>query len=75
MNTRSTAEANSSGNGTALAEKMKRLRPKVPIVMLSGYASLPGEGAVVDAWVRKGEIDPENLIHEVERLIELRNPR
>lgn len=63
------------GNGTALAEKMKRLRPKVPIVMLSGYASLPGEGAVVDAWVRKGEIDPENLIHEVERLIELRNPR
>jgi CheY-like chemotaxis protein len=63
------------GNGTALAESMKRLRPKVPIVMLSGYASLPGEGAVVDSWVRKGEIEPENLVHEVERLIELRNPR
>lgn len=61
------------GNGTALAEKMKRLRPKVPIIMLSGYASLPGEGAVVDAWVRKGEIDPEKLIHEVERLIALRS--
>jgi DNA-binding NtrC family response regulator len=63
------------GNGTALAEKMKRLRPKVPIVVLSGYASLPGEGAVVDAWVRKGEIDPEDLIYEVERLMELRNLR
>lgn len=63
------------GNGTALAERMKRLRPRVPIVMLSGYASLPGEGAVVDCWVRKGEIEPENLVHEVERLIELRTAR
>lgn len=63
------------GNGTALAERMKRLRPRVPIVMLSGYASLPGEGAVVDSWVRKGEIEPENLVHEIARLIELRNPR
>jgi CheY-like chemotaxis protein len=63
------------GNGTALAEKMKRLRPRIPIVMLSGFASLPGEGAVVDAWVRKGEIRPENLVHEVERLIALRNLR
>jgi CheY-like chemotaxis protein len=63
------------GNGTALAEKMKRLRPKVPIVMFSAYASLPGEGAVVDAWVHKGQIDPENLIREVERLISLRTLR
>ncbi len=61
------------GNGTALAEKMKRMRPRVPILMLSGFASLPGEGTVVDSWVRKGEIDPESLVHEVERLIELRN--
>lgn len=63
------------GNGTALAEKMKRMRPRVPIVMLSGFASLPGEGTVVDSWVLKGEMDPENLVHEVERLIELRNLR
>jgi CheY-like chemotaxis protein len=62
------------GNGTALAERMKRLRPRVPIVMLSGYASLPGEGAVVDSWLRKGEIEPENLVQEIARLIELRNP-
>lgn len=60
------------GNGSALAEQMKRLHPRIPIVMLSGFGSLPGEGAVVDSWMRKAEIEPENLVKEVERLIELR---
>ncbi|HEY6763197.1 MAG TPA: response regulator [Candidatus Sulfotelmatobacter sp.] len=59
-------------NGTAVAEEMKRLRPNTPIVMLSGFSSLPGEGAVVDAWLRKAAIEPEDLIHEVRRLITLR---
>jgi CheY-like chemotaxis protein len=57
-------------NGTAVATEMKRLRPRIPIVMLSGFASLPGEGAVVDAWLRKGDVEPEDLIKEVSRLIE-----
>ena len=57
-------------NGTAVAEEMKRLRPKIPIVMLSGFSSLPGEGAVVDAWLRKGEIEPEELVTAVRRLID-----
>ena len=65
----------SSQNGTAAAEEMKSLRPRTPIIMLSGYASLPGESAVVDSWMRKAEAEPEDLIHEVNRLIELRNPR
>lgn len=56
-------------NGTAIAEEMKRLHPRVPIVMLSGFSSLPGEGAVVDAWLRKGEVEPEDILSEVERLI------
>ncbi|HEY1799582.1 MAG TPA: response regulator [Terriglobales bacterium] len=59
-------------NGTAVATEMKRLRPRIPIVMLSGFASLPGEGAVVDAWLRKGDVEPEDLIKEVSRLIEPR---
>ena len=59
-------------NGTALANQMKRLHPRIPIVMLSGFVSLPGESAVVDAWIRKSEIEPESLLQEVRRLIQLR---
>jgi CheY-like chemotaxis protein len=61
------------GNGTALAEEMKRMRPRTPIVMLSGFTSLPGEGVIVDSWMLKAEADPENLVNEVQRLIELRS--
>ncbi|MFZ0807110.1 MAG: response regulator [Candidatus Sulfotelmatobacter sp.] len=61
------------GNGTALAEEMKRMQPRIPIIMLSGFTSLPGEGVIVDAWLLKAEADPENLVNEVQRLIELRS--
>jgi len=64
----------SGQNGTSLAEEMKRMRPKVPIVMLSGFSALPGEGAVVDSWLRKAEIGPEELLDEVDRLIQFRIP-
>jgi CheY-like chemotaxis protein len=60
-------------NGTAVAEQMKQLRPRTPILMLSGFSSLPGEGAVVDAWLRKGLIEPEDLVREIKRVINLRN--
>lgn len=59
----------SGSNGTMVAEEMKRLRPGIPIVMLSGFSSLPGEGAVVDAWLRKAEVEPEDVVNEVRRLI------
>ena len=55
--------------GIAIAESMKRQRPAVPIVMLSGLSSLPGEGlGIVSAWFRKGNVEPEELINEVRRL-------
>lgn len=60
------------GNGTVVAEQMKRLRPRIPILMLSGFTALPGEGALVDSWIRKSQLDPENLVSEVDRLIKLR---
>ncbi len=63
----------SGKNGTAVAEEMKRLHPDIPIVMLSGYAPLPGEGVIVDAWLRKGDIGPEELVKQVERLIGIEN--
>jgi len=65
----------SGTNGTALAEAMKLLRPRVPIVMLSGFSSLPGEGAVVDAWLRKAAVEPEDVVNEIRRLIVLRSPK
>jgi CheY-like chemotaxis protein len=65
-----------SGNrkGTALAQEMKRLFSKIPIVILSGFGSLPGEGVIVDSWISKGG-DPERLVNEVKRLIANREPR
>jgi len=59
----------SGTNGTTIAEEMKRLQPRIPIVMLSGYSSLPGEGAVVDAWLRKAQVEPEEIVNAVKRLI------
>ena len=40
--------------GLSVARKMKDLRPGVPLVMLSGFASLPGETiGVVDTRMQK----------------------
>jgi len=63
------------GNGTAVAEQMKRIRQQVPILMLSGFTALPGEGALVDSWKRKSQLDPESLLGEIDRLIKLRQLR
>lgn len=62
----------SDRNGTLVADEMKRLQPRIPIVMLSGYSSLPGESIVVDAWLRKGEAEPEEIVNCVKRLISFR---
>ncbi len=59
----------SGENGTTLAERMKQTRPAIPILMFSGFTSLPGEDAVVDAWLRKGRIEPEDLIRAIKRAI------
>ena len=65
----------SGRNGSQLAEEMKRLRPRTPVIMLSSFTALPGENILVDAWLRKGDIEPDQLVAEVQRLIELRQPR
>ncbi|HVO62079.1 MAG TPA: response regulator [Terriglobales bacterium] len=63
----------SGGNGTTVAVEMKRLNPQTPIIMLSGYSSLPGEDIVVDLWLRKASVEPEDLTAEVSRLIQSKN--
>jgi CheY-like chemotaxis protein len=56
-------------NGLSVAREMKRLRPDIPIIVLSGFASLPGETiGLVDAWLQKRDV--EELVRQLERLIE-----
>lgn len=57
--------------GLSVAREMKRLRPEVPLIVLSGFASLPGETiGVADAWMQKRDV--EVLLRELERLIQLK---
>jgi len=43
-------------NGDVVAERMKRLKPSIPILMLSAYVDLPRETlALVDMYLTKGE--------------------
>ncbi len=56
-------------NGGVVAEKMKALRPAVPILMLSAYVDLPHETlALVDCSVTKGE-PPPVLLSAIARLL------
>jgi CheY-like chemotaxis protein len=43
-------------NGDFVAQRMKQLKPSVPILMLSAYVDLPSETlALVDRYMTKGE--------------------
>jgi CheY-like chemotaxis protein len=43
-------------NGDVVAERMKHLKPLVPILLLSAYVDLPRETlALVDSYLTKGE--------------------
>lgn len=43
-------------NGEAVAQEMRRLRPRVPIILLSAYISLPPEVTrLVDSTILKGD--------------------
>jgi hypothetical protein len=60
-------------NGMEIATEMKRLRPTIPIIMLSGFPALPGEGVgLVDTWLQKARVQPEALIDQVSDLIRRR---
>jgi len=62
--------------GLSAAREMKQLRPTTPILVLSGFSSLPGETiGVVDAWLQKRDVEPDALIAEVNRLIEQKSAK
>jgi PAS domain S-box-containing protein len=55
--------------GTEMAREMKRLRPEVPILILSGTTEIPADIAVADAFISKLD-GPERLISLVRELLE-----
>lgn len=57
-------------NGDVVAEKMKRLKPSVPILMLSAYVDLPSETlALVDKNLTKGE-RPQAMLNAIAQLLD-----
>ena len=56
-------------NGGEVAAEMRRRRPRVPIVFLSAYFSLPPEAMeVADAFITKGD-PPDILIQKIQNLV------
>lgn len=58
-------------NGVAVARELKKLNPKIPIMILSAYGTLLDEAlGVADVWIRKGEEDPQFLLAKVAELLD-----
>jgi len=56
-------------NGDVVAKEMKRLKPSVPILLLSAYVDLPREAlALVDKYLTKGE-GPVAMLTAIAELI------
>jgi CheY-like chemotaxis protein len=61
-------------NGDRVASQMRRVKPGVPILMLSAYSELPpNELSCVDAFLDKGEPWP-TVVSTLDRLLNLRFP-
>jgi CheY-like chemotaxis protein len=61
-------------DGGAVAQQMKREKPRIPILMLSAYLTLPEHALdAVDAFVTKGQ-SPEVLLAKIAELLEHRPP-
>jgi CheY-like chemotaxis protein len=57
-------------DGHEVAQRMKRLKPDMPILMLSAFLQLPDEVLmIVDQWIMKGEPTPL-LLEAVEGLLD-----
>jgi CheY-like chemotaxis protein len=58
-------------NGLETAREIRKLKPDIPISILSAYGELLDESlGVADLWIRKGEEKPEDLLTRLARLLE-----
>jgi CheY-like chemotaxis protein len=56
--------------GLAVASRLRKIDPDVPILMLSGFREIGGEGlGLVDRWLLKGETNPDDLLDTVLELL------
>ena len=56
-------------NGAVVAERMRTLKPEVPVIMLSAYFEPPGDAAkLVDAYIAKGQ-NPRVLLEQISLLV------
>jgi two-component system response regulator CpxR len=57
-------------NGLNLARELRKINPKLPIIILSAYGELLDESlGLADIWIRKGEEDPQYLLSQLEQLL------
>jgi CheY-like chemotaxis protein len=57
-------------NGVATARELKRLKPDLPIIILSAYGTLLDETlGLAEVWIRKGEEDPQYLLAKIRELL------
>jgi CheY-like chemotaxis protein len=56
-------------NGAVVAQKMRSLKPEVPVIMLSAYFEPPAEAEqFIDAYIAKGQ-NPRVLLKQIGQLI------
>ena len=56
-------------NGAVVAERMRTLKPDVPVIMLSAYFEPPADAAkLVDAYIAKGQ-NPRVLLEQISLLV------
>lgn len=58
-------------NGLHVAREIRKIDPKLPIIILSAYGELLDESlGLANVWIRKGEEDPQYLLNQLEYLLE-----
>ena len=59
-------------NGAVVAQKMRALKPEVPVIMLSAHFEAPADAArFIDAYVTKGQ-NPRVLLEQINQLIKVK---
>lgn len=57
-------------NGLRVAREIRKLDPRVPIIILSAYEELLDESVgVADMWIRKGQTGPQFLLDRLRELL------
>ena len=58
-------------NGLTVARELKRLRPKLPIIMLTAFFMFPEETiGVVDRCLGKADIEPDDLLKALSAVLD-----